>query len=158
VSIGSRTHQPTKTAATIVSTAVSRAIVHSGSAHRTDQPSWSTSREVRVSRSPLPADSTTPTGSASELSTKSSRRSARISSPSTDERNRALRVNSVCTTTAPAMTAASRLTWPTVVPACTSSTIAPTSRGATSPARAAAVCRTRAMTSGRRCRRASSPT
>ena len=38
------------------------AIVHSGSAQRTDQPSWSTSRLVRVSRSPEPADSTTPTG------------------------------------------------------------------------------------------------
>ncbi len=43
------------------------AIIHSGSAQRTDQPSCSTSREVRVSRSPEPALSTTPTGSASEL-------------------------------------------------------------------------------------------
>ncbi len=80
---GSATHQPMLSAATRVSAAVTTAIVHSGSAIRTDQPSWSTSRLVRVSRSPEPADSTTPTGSANALSTKSSRRSASTCSPST---------------------------------------------------------------------------
>ena len=80
---GSSTHHPTLTAATNVTTAVMTAIVHSGSAQRTDQPSWSTSRLVRVSRSPEPADSTTPTGSASALPTKSSRSSASTCSPST---------------------------------------------------------------------------
>ena len=64
---GIATHRPTLIAATKVTTAVTRAMVHSGSAQRTDQPSWSTSRPVRVSRSPEPADSTTPTGSASVL-------------------------------------------------------------------------------------------
>ena len=43
---GSATHQPTLMAATNVTTAVMTAIVHSGSALRTDQPSWSTSRLV----------------------------------------------------------------------------------------------------------------
>ena len=42
------------------------AIIVSGSANRTDQPSASTSREVRVSRSPVPALSTVPIGSASD--------------------------------------------------------------------------------------------
>ena len=76
------THQPTLSAAAKVSTAVTTAIVHSGSAKRIDQPSWSTSRLVRVSRSPDPADSTTPTGRPSALPTKSSRSSARTCSPS----------------------------------------------------------------------------
>ena len=70
-------------AAAKVTTAVTTAIIHSGSAQRTDQPSCSTSRQVRVSRSPEPADSTTPTGSARVLSTKSSRSSASTCSPST---------------------------------------------------------------------------
>ncbi len=48
-------------------TVVISAIIHSGSAQRTDQPSCSTSREVRVSRSPVPALSTVPIGRASEL-------------------------------------------------------------------------------------------
>ena len=61
---GQSTHQPTLSAAPSVSTAVTMAMVHSGSAIRTDQPSWSTSRLVRVSRSPEPADSTTPIGRA----------------------------------------------------------------------------------------------
>ena len=39
-----RTHQPTLSAAAKVSTAETTAIVHSGSAQRTDQPSWSMSR------------------------------------------------------------------------------------------------------------------
>ena len=80
---GSATHQPTLSAAAKVSTAVTTAIVHSGSAQRTDQASSSTSRLVRVSRSPEPADSTTPTGSASTLPTKSSRSCASTVSPST---------------------------------------------------------------------------
>ena len=82
---GSATHQPTEMAAANVSTAVTTAIVHSGSAQRTDQPSWSTSREVRVSRSPEPADSTVPTGSARVFATKSSRSSARTCSPNVCE-------------------------------------------------------------------------
>jgi ABC-type multidrug transport system fused ATPase/permease subunit len=45
-----------------------------------------TSRDVRVSRSPLPADSTTPTGRASVFSTKSSRSSASTFSPVTKDR------------------------------------------------------------------------
>ena len=68
-----------------VKTAVITAMHHSGSAQRTDQPSCSTSREVRVSRSPEPADSTVPTGSAREFSTKSSRSSASTCSPSTKD-------------------------------------------------------------------------
>ena len=43
---------PTSVAPTSVTTVVISAIVHSGRAHRTDQPSCSMSREVRVSRSP----------------------------------------------------------------------------------------------------------
>ena len=83
---GSATHQPTLSAAARVSTADTTAIVHSGSAHRTDHPSWSMSEPVRVSRSPDPAASTMPTGSASVLATKSSRSSASTSSPITCER------------------------------------------------------------------------
>ena len=79
---GMTTHQPMLSAAANVSTAVTTAIVHSGSAQRTDHPSWSTSRLVRVSRSPDPADSTTPTGRARALPTKSSRSSASTCSPS----------------------------------------------------------------------------
>ena len=81
--MGSSTHQPTVAAAMSVTTAVTTAIVHSGSAQRTDQPSWSTSRPVRVSRSPEPADSTVPTGRARVFLTKSSRSSASTCSPST---------------------------------------------------------------------------
>ena len=72
-----------------VTTAVTTAIVHSGSAQRTDHPSWSTSRLVRVRRSPEPADSTVPTGSARALLTKSSRSRASTCSPSAWLRNRA---------------------------------------------------------------------
>ncbi len=103
-------------AATKVTTAVITAIVHSGSAQRTDQPSWSTSRLVRVSRSPEPADSTTPTGSASALPTKSSRSSASTCSPSTWLVSRAYRVSTVWATRNPASTRMIRSTWPTVVP------------------------------------------
>ncbi len=99
---GSTTHQPTLIAATKVTTAVTTAIVHSGSAQRTDQPSWSTSRLVRVSRSPEPADSTVPTGSASALPTKSSRSRASTCSPSAWLRYRAYLVSTVCRTRKPA--------------------------------------------------------
>ncbi len=58
------TQPPTLSAAAKVSTAVTTAIVHSGSAQRTDQPSRSMSLLVRVRRSPDPAASTVPTGRA----------------------------------------------------------------------------------------------
>ena len=64
---------------------VTIAIIVSGSAKRTDQPSASTSRDVRVSRSPVPARSTVPIGSASDCLTKSSRSSASTFSPNANE-------------------------------------------------------------------------
>ena len=107
-----QTHHPTSSAAATVSTAVISAIIHSGRAQRTDQPSCSMSRDVRVSRSPLPADSTVPTGSATRRSTKSSRSSASTVSPNTNERNLAHLVSSVWATIASAMTPTSTSTCP----------------------------------------------
>ena len=133
------------------------AIVHSGSAQRTDQPSWSTSRQVRVSRSPEPADSTTPTGSARVLldevlaqlgqhllAERLARRSARSgSAPSARTRN-------------PASTSMIRSTWPTRGAAPRRpATRSPSSRGAASAASAAQdVQRQRGPRAVRGCRRA----
>ena len=104
-SSGPATQRPTNSAATTVSTAVMSAISHSGSAQRTDQPSCSTSREVRVSRSPVPADSTVPIGQRQGVA----RRSPRAARPAPPRRTRtsgtrAARVSSVCATSAAAMT------------------------------------------------------
>ena len=125
-------------AATKVSTAVTTAIVHSGSAKRTDQPSWSTSRLVRVSRSPEPADSTTPDRQREGVARRSprgarpaparrapARRSARSGSAPSGRRRNA------------ASTSMIRSTWPTVVPSSTDCTRSPSSRGAASAASAA---------------------
>ena len=148
------THQPTLIAATNVTTAVTTAMVHSGSAQRTDQPSWSTSRLVRVSRSPEPADSTTPTGSASALATKSSRSSASTFSPRTWLASRAYRVRTVCRTRKPASARMTLSTYDVVVPVSTASTRSPSSRGAARAATAARTCRDSAVHSSRGLRRA----
>ena len=81
----------------------------------------------------------------------SSRRSPRGGRPGPPRRaptNAAVRSGSArsATTRAAAMAIASTSMWPTVVPCCTDSTISPSSRGATSPAAAAAPCSSRVIT------------
>ena len=84
-SIGSMSSGLTSTSAPMVMRNVTPAISVSGTACRTVRDNESTSREVRVIRSPAPARSTVDSGSASTWSTNSSRSSASTLSPSLAE-------------------------------------------------------------------------
>jgi hypothetical protein len=141
-------------AATVKST-VTNATMVSGTANRTVRDRASTSREVRDSRSPVPARSTVPMGSARALSTNSSRNSASTCSPSAKDLYRAQRVSSDCTTMKTAMAIMIRLIAPAVVPCWTFSTRVPIRRGATSPDTAATACSPSVVNSSRGWRRAS---
>ena len=152
---GTSTQTPTSRVAVTVNITVTNATIVSGTANRTVRDSASTSREVRDSRSPVPARSTVPIGSASALSTNSSRNSASTCSPSANDRYRAQRVSSVCTMMKTAITRITWLTLAAVVPCWTSSTSPPISRGAASPETAARACSPIVMISARGCRRAS---
>src|SRR6476661_5851165 len=100
----------------------------------------STSFVVLATRSPVPARSTVESGSSTTRSMNSSRSSAKIVSPMTNEARRANHVTTVCTTTAPAIQSARRLTTSSERPWLISSTSRPMTRGATRAATAATAC------------------
>ena len=130
------------------------AISISGTANRTLCDSASTSREVRVSRSPVPARSTVDSGMASTRSTKSSRSSASTRSPSRAEASMANRTSTACTTTnAGDRQRRSGRPRRSCVPCWIASTRSPSSHGAASPATAASTCRPSATASARGWRR-----
>ena len=139
---GSASSGPTSTSAPTVSTPVTIAISVSGTANRTLSDSASTSREVRVSRSPVPARSTVDSGMASTRSTNSSRSSASTCSPSRAEARygepHQHRLRRPRTRRWPS---AIRSTVHRAVPCWIASTRSPSSRGAARPATAASACR-----------------
>ena len=137
------------TSAPTAKTAVTTAISISGTANRTLCESASTSRDVRVSRSPVPARSTVDSGMASVRSTKSSRSSASTRSPSRAEASVANRVSTDCATTKPTMASATLSTVVVVVPCRIASTSWPISHGMASPAIAARPCSASATGHGR---------
>ena len=104
--------------------------------------SASTSLVVRETRSPVPARSTVDSGSSTTRPMNCSRSSAKTVSPMTNDARRANHVTTVCTTTAPAIQRARVLTTSSERPLLISkSTSRPMTRGATSAATAATVCR-----------------
>ena len=105
-STGSATFQPAAKVATVVSTVATVATSTDGTANRTVCDSASTSRVVRVTRSPVPARSTVDSGSATTRSMNCSRSWANTVSPSTNDCRRAKYISTVCTTIAAARKAA----------------------------------------------------
>lgn len=81
-SAGSATSGPFSSSAPTVNPPTTMATRVSGIAYRADVLSVSTSRDARVTRSPVPARSTVDSGSARTRSTNSSRSSASTRSPS----------------------------------------------------------------------------
>ena len=140
----------TRTAATTVSSIVTAEISVSGIAKRTVRASVSTSAVVRETRSPVPARSTTESGSASTWRMKSSRSRANTCSESTNEERRANQVSIVWAITDTTRTAITRSTYPAVVPSSTASTSTPSRNGPTRPARAASAFRPSTTASPRR--------
>ena len=122
----------------------------SGIAKRTVRASVSTSAVVRETRSPVPARSTTESGSASTWRMKSSRRWANTRSESTNDERRANQVSMVCATTDTTRIPTSRSTYPAVVPSSTASTSSPSRNGPTRPATAANAFSRSTTASGRR--------
>ena len=145
---------PTTTIAPAMKTGVTNAMRISGTAKRTLCDSASTSREVRVSRSPVPARSTVDSGMARTRSTKSSRSSASTRSPSLAEASLANRISTACATTNPAMRQGDPVHRGRgrCRPGCRS-TRRPSSHGRPRPATAARACSPSAMASSRGWRR-----
>ena len=100
----------TTTAATTVSSTVTAEISVSGIAKRTVRASVSTSAVVRETRSPVPARSTTESGSASTWRMKFSRSWAKTVSERTNAARRANQVRTVCARTDAASSAIRRST------------------------------------------------
>ena len=111
----------TRKAATTVSSTVTAEISVSGIAKRTVRASVSTSAVVRETRSPVPARSTTESGSASTWRMKSSRSRANTCSERTNEERRANQVSIVWAITDTTSTAITRSTYAVVVPSSTAS-------------------------------------
>ncbi len=131
------------------------ATASSGTASRTDLSSRSMSVVPRETRSPVPARSSTPVGSATERTRKSSRRSASTRSPSTAPRSRDHQVKADCTASASRYQATATVTVDPAVPVASDSTRVPSTHGPTSPATVATVCSPTTAENAPRWRRAS---
>jgi hypothetical protein len=161
--VGTPTNSATATSgamsrhATTVSVIVTTATMTRGTPKRTACCSLLTSLVVRATRSPVPARSTTDSGSDVTVSRNSSRSSAKTFSPNSIDARCAYRMSPVCVSTATAPTTTSVLTYLASVPRATASTRRPSRSGPARPATAASVWSAARPPSGRRCRRSRSP-
>jgi len=121
------------TMAATVSTTVTSASRIVGAANRTEWSMRPMSEVARLSRSPVPAASTVPSGNVNALPTSSSRVSASTRSPSTLDRNCASRFMAACTIRITTNAPASRSIRVAEVPAITESTSRPMICGPASP-------------------------